>query len=84
MKTIHKFLLADYVQMPKGAKPIHVNHQGASMVWAIVDDSRSTIVHEFNIVGTGWDLEDVKGNYIGTVHEPNGFVWHVFYVGEKE
>jgi hypothetical protein len=82
MKTIHKFHLNDFVLMPKGAKPLHVNHQGTSMVWALVDDSRSMVTHKFNIVGTGWDLEDIEGEYLGTVHEPNGFVWHVFYVGE--
>lgn len=52
------------------------------MVWALVDESQTAVLHKFDIVGTGWDLEEVEGDYLGTVHDPAGFVWHVFYNGE--
>ena len=82
MKTIYKYQLNDYVLMPKGAKPLHVNHQGGDFVWALVDNSQPMVTHRFNVVGTGWDLTYVNGEYLGTLHEPNGMVWHAFYNGE--
>lgn len=37
------------------------------------------IDYEFYFVGTGWDQDTSNDNYISTVFDEDGYVWHVFY-----
>ena len=57
---------------------------GKVTVWAIVDKEKENNVSEIFICGTGWSIgEDNKywfnkENFIGTVQDNWGLVWHVF------
>ena len=50
-------------------------------VWYEVDDNHEEI--EVNIIssGTGWEMPDeiTCWNYIGTVQDVDGYVWHYYY-----
>lgn len=56
------------------------SQNGWPYVWAIVDDSAPQIDYEIISIGTGWELPDTcnEGNYLGTVQDSSGFVWHYF------
>ena len=85
MKTIYKYqiTLSGKVDMPVGAKVLHVGEQdGGMFLWAAVD-TRSPIRHrQFTVIGTGtgWDMEEKDchvSDYVGTVMAL-GLVWHIF------
>jgi hypothetical protein len=85
MKTIYKYIvtglpLQNKIEMPKGASILSVNMQGADCcMWALVDTESETEEREFEIVGTGWELDD-KLSYVGTCFAKDGFVWHIVEV----
>ncbi len=86
MKTIYKYRIGPAygfeIEMPRGAKILSAGmQQGHFCIWALVDTDEEMCKHEFMIYGTGWD--NVEGEFIGTVFEGDGFVWHVFDLGEK-
>lgn len=66
--------------MPIGAEIIHVHEQhGDICLWAIVDPAADTETRRFLIYGTGWEMPDAPGTYIGTGHMAGGdYVFHVF------
>lgn len=70
---------AQVLQLPAGAKPLHVDdQQGQLCLWAAVDPSRETKPYAVAIVGTGHDLPDVLAiKHLGSVQQ-GSFVWHVF------
>jgi hypothetical protein len=73
--------------MKTGARPFHVAIQdGALYMWAAVNDLADDENIEFQIRGTGHPLNGKEGGYIGTAHDPRGYVWHVFHTvwGVKE
>lgn len=88
MKSIWKFPLQDQpgrqiVEMPKGARILSLQMQrGVPTIWALVD--LPTIEDElpcqaFFIYGTGWEMPDSPGDYVGTYQSVSGrYVWHVF------
>ena len=92
MRTIHKYLLPlcnDFtIDMPNGAKILHVAHQGMDlMLWAQVDIEEELRKHRFSVLGTGHTIPDNISvlRYIGTAHNQQlGLVWHVFDQGEIE
>ena len=85
MKTIWKFPLAVVspyqITMPKGAKILTVQRQGAhACLWAIVDPDAEKERRVFEIFGTGQSMHEGMGidrKYIGTF-QASEFVWHVF------
>ena len=50
------------------------------VMWAIVDTNKEE--QEVNIValGTGWDLPERTQEYIGTIQDDFGYVWHYFTI----
>lgn len=48
-------------------------------LWARVYDLDTPMTRVFRLAGTGHELEENVGRYIGTIHLA-GFVWHVFEV----
>ena len=66
------------IQIPAGAKPIHIACQGNSiMMWAEVDPNAQMVRKMFHCVGTG--QEPPKGaSYLGTVMD-GVFVWHYYW-----
>lgn len=75
-------LLYDWVRipMPRGAEPLCVQMQdGRPCMWARVDIDEPVVTHHFRVAGTGHDLDDEVGRYIGTIQMHGGdLVLHVF------
>lgn len=70
------------IEMPEWAIVLHFGMQGSVWTfWAEVDADPSVrkVTRRFRVYGTGHDLPEDGGSYIGTAqHE--GFVWHLFEV----
>ena len=82
INTLGKFR----VDMPAGAKPLHVEVQTpgqCAQMWVLCDPDAPLVRHRFCVYGTGHDraVEDWVGSYVGTWLEPP-YVWHLFYEGE--
>jgi hypothetical protein len=72
--------------MPLHAVIRHVGMQGTTLnVWAEVDPNRPVMKHTFLIYGTGHPIEHDpdEADFIATVMDPRGLVWHVFDAGER-
>ena len=81
MKTIYKYIVTgrNDIQMPLFAKILHVNMQGKDFcIWALVDTEAELEARTFEVVGTGWELDE-NMFYIGTCFE-NDFVWHIMEI----
>lgn len=86
MKAIWKYAIdlarEVTVHMPAGARILSVQSQlDQAQVWALVDPAADLVQRRFGIYGTGWDLHDAPGEYVGTFQD-GWFVWHVFDRGE--
>lgn len=81
MKTIHKYHIdRDIVQLPVGAKIIHVGVQRDELfAWAIVDPAEKTMEDAIVCVGTGHPMPDYHPSYHSTHMLVGGAViLHVF------
>jgi hypothetical protein len=82
MKTIWKWTLRPEttINMPHGAKLLAVQEQrGEAQLWALVDPGAKTYPRTFRVYGTGHDLPDDPGQYVGTFQMNGGaLVFHVF------
>ena len=90
MKAIWKYTLQPdntTMEMPKGAKVLHVDEQhGSICIWAEVDSEQPTEERKFEIFGTGHEMPSIKGlfrKYVGTAKMQGGtFIFHVYeYTG---
>lgn len=86
MHTIHKFRLnldssVNEINLPDSYEPICVAEQDfCPTVWIILDPRQPTKPKPFYIYGTGHEIEQRNlKKYIGTVHQKNGLVWHIFH-----
>ena len=86
MKTIWKFhLIVETNQrftIPRGARFLSVQGQHDEIVmWWLVDPRQPPESRRFSVYGTGHDMPDNPGAYLGTVQtDGGGFVWHAFEV----
>jgi hypothetical protein len=82
MKSVWKFHLhpAYPTYMPIGAKPLSVHAQNDDLyLWALVDTDSPVEGRKFVIVGTGHEVNEHAGDFIGTAHLSGGsLVLHVF------
>lgn len=83
MKTIWKTELtagSGTTSLPKGAEPMSVAVQGGTpMMWWKVDPDAPVEERRIHIAGTGRDLPDNLGDFIGTFLVQNdSLVFHVF------
>ena len=86
MKTIHKLVIpigrSDLYSLPADVQFLHVDIQprreSGLCVWVLLDPKAPTIKWELRAPGTGWELPDDPGAYVGTTDLPDGTVWHVF------
>ena len=63
---------------------IHTQN-GIPTIWVIVDPEVEAIIPtEIIAIGTGWELPDGLGDYLGTAEDEFGFVWHYFIYELKE
>ena len=58
---------------------------GIPVMWAIVDPDNEKIEPlEIVAIGTGWELPTGLDDYLGTVQDGCGFVWHYFSLKLRE
>ena len=83
MRTIYKYQLDGIrttIDVPFGAKALTVQvlHNGPTL-WMLVDTSNTLVSRTFVMCGTGYDVPENIGEYIGTFQEKGGLcVAHVF------
>lgn len=81
MKTIWKFQLFQPVQeieVQRDARFLHLALQGyIPTVWAEVDPARITQQVVIRTYGTGHPITE-GGEYLGTLQDAEGFVWHFY------
>lgn len=72
------------VEMPEGAKVLHVGTQyNQTCLWAHVNPDRGAVNRKFHVYGTGHQMHIPVGEYLGTTQTHEGaFVWHVYDVTE--
>lgn len=68
------------MHLPVGARILSIQTQddGEPYLWALVDPYAPAKEVSFETYGTGWDVPDDPGTYIGTYQEVDTYVWHVF------
>ena len=84
MKTIWKYRVAEVynnLEVPEAAVPLTVQMQDDEpQMWLLVDPEAPKEKRRFNIYGTGWEMPNWPGNYVGTWQD-GSFVFHVFDMG---
>jgi hypothetical protein len=76
--SVHDAVFEMEVQMPKGARILHVGEQaGTVCVWAEVDPGNGTTPYRLYSVGTGFGAVPEGKRYIGTVQN-GAYVWHIY------
>ena len=84
MKRIYKYSVEvrdeQDIYLPVGAEILSVAEQYNRIVlYAIVDSEAETKPHHISVRGTGHELNDKEGRFIGTVKLYNGdLMFHVF------
>lgn len=93
MITIYKYEVKvgfNLFKVPTYARMLSFGQQdGKFYVWALVDTGfTQTQRHRIEVVGTGWELEGQSGfhraPFLGTLQDPDGFVWHAFDLGPQQ
>lgn len=72
-----------YVWLPEGFSILSVQEQRGDLVpelmlWAMVEERNPAAAVEILIYGTGHNLDNVPKEYLNTVQDYNGLVWHIF------
>ena len=84
MKTIWKFTLSPKceIEMPKYAKILSVETQhNEAQMWVLVNPKEEPETRCFRCYGTGHEMPDYPGEYVGTFQINHGaLVFHAFEV----
>ena len=83
MRSIYKYSLLNPYTKIEGhiEKLLDVQIQnGVPVIWAIVDTELINRKFYIYCYGTGWELNEVeiRGDYLGTIQDDEGYVWHYF------
>ena len=83
MRSIYKYSLLNPYTKIEGRieKLLDVQIQnGVPVIWAIVDTELINRKFYIYCYGTGWWLNEaeIRGDYLGTVQDNEGYVWHYF------
>ena len=85
MKTVWKYEIGREgregrdLDVPKGAKFLDAQIQnGVLCLWALVDPDAGSQGIRVNILGTGWQVDEIAGEYLATVQPGGGLVFHIF------
>ena len=77
--TLNKFAEQEPLDFSHQVLKLDVQHYVPTF-WVAVDTSEQKQKIRIHTVGTGWDASQVNvDQYIGTIQDPNGLVWHFFY-----
>ena len=87
-KTIWKFPVAvarkQTISMPTEAEILTIQMQrGVPCLWAICDSMNVNRTRIIQMMGTGFDIDQPLGDYIGTIQLKDNTVWHYFDGGEE-
>lgn len=82
MRSIYKYSLNPYAKI-EGCieKFLDIQIQNEiPVIWAIVDTELVSRKFYIYCYGTGWELnkDEARGDYLGTVQDNEGYVWHYF------
>ena len=85
MKKIYKYELPPcpgvVVTIPeKLIQPLKVDMQYGPTLWTIVDVDDFNSPTDVMAFGTGWQIPDSAREYLGSVQDCDGFVWHYFTI----
>lgn len=86
MKTIYKYDLpidgGVITITDKVEKFLNVRLQnGVPRIWAIVDtDEKAKNPVNIMAIGTGWEASENLGEYLGTLEDDWGYIWHYFKI----
>lgn len=89
MQTVYKYELDEIVSLPLRANIIRVDYDYnlKPCLWAIVDTDRPHEDRYFEMFATGQAMRRLDSDhfrtYVGTVHDVNDCMWHVFEVKAK-
>ena len=53
-------------------------------IWVIVDPDDTSVAAEIMSFGTGWELPNGAEKYVGSLQDPEGYVWHYFIIKLQE
>lgn len=90
MRTIWKFPLTQPVNdilLPQGSKILTVGMQeGSPCMWVELDPAAVSVPVTVHAIGTGHDVPENPGDYIGTAHDVLflGLVFHFYAIGLDE
>jgi hypothetical protein len=66
-------------EIPKGAVFLSTRIQrNVICLWFLLDSMQETEFRTFRVYGTGESCRGLRADYLGTVQESNGLVWHIF------
>ncbi len=89
MQVIYKYAVTPSgltTEIPEGAKILHVAAVGMGVfLWALVNPAAPLVHRQLAVLPTG-RMVDTNGidtdMYLGTVHLPDGMIFHLFDLGE--
>ena len=90
MNTIYKYEIGimDYqtIKIPCDSKILAFQQMNDKyFIWVLVDANKPLENRKFIVYGTGYIIKNLeKLNYIGTAHDENFYVWHLFEKLDKE
>ena len=68
-----------HLETPRGSKLLKIAKIGDDLYsWVLLADSEQKQLVMIYFEGTGWEDSDTKGEYVDTLFEPDGYVWHYF------
>ena len=82
--TVWKYLLhlvsKQFIDIPKGAKPVHFATQGNQIcLWVEVDPNAEKEQREIRCEPTGGNMPDDGKSHLGTVVLSSQTVWHYYW-----
>ena len=82
-KKIYKYNLNvdSVINVTNDYEILDIQYQDDKLVaWLLVDLDSNNWKYKikFNIYGTGWNCNEKYENYVKTVQDNNGLVWHIF------
>lgn len=90
MRKIYKYRLPEAPGVlitinEKIIEVLSVQYQnGIPTIWAIVDPDDTSVATEIMSFGTGWELPNGAERYVGSLQDPEGYVWHYFIIKLQE
>lgn len=90
MRKIYKYRLPEAPGVvttinEKIIEVLSVQYQnGIPTIWVVVDPDDTSVAAEIMSFGTGWELPNGAEKYVGSLQDPEGYVWHYFIVKLQE